>query len=229
MAFGCGPSNSEQQLEASQASLAQILQQDYSTRFAQQSAALDALNTSLSPIVAAGVNQQGFNPAELAARTTNAINTTAGNFRSAKQEAQTTLAGQGGGGTSGLASGVDKQIQGSIASEAAGQLSQEENQIAQENYATGRQNFFAAESGQRALAGMYDPTAFGAEASKTGESAFSMADTIQQQESQKWADIGNMVGVGASVLSGGLAGAKTGSDGSGGGFGGFMTGALGAA
>jgi hypothetical protein len=201
MAFGCGPSSQEQQLEAQQASMAQLLQQDYTSRFAQQTEALKNLNTALSPMIAAGPNQQGFSPAELAARTTNAIDTTAGNFRNAKQEAQTTLAGQGGGGTSGLASGIDKQIEGSIASEGAGQLSQEENEIARENYATGRQNFWQAETGGMALSGQYNPLGFSSAESGANTGAFQEAETINQQNSQGWADIGGAILGGAKVAS----------------------------
>jgi hypothetical protein len=101
--FGnCGPSSAESISQGAEQSLAQEMQSNYATRFADQQQVLDRLNQSLSPIVAAGPNQQGFSPKELANLNTQAINTTGAAARNATQAAQTSLAGCGGGGDSGL-------------------------------------------------------------------------------------------------------------------------------
>ena len=193
----CGPSNAERAIAGSQQGFATTLQNSFGSRFAQQSDILNNLNSALSPIIEAGPGQQGFSPAELAARNTMAINTTAGNYRNAAQAVGAQLAGRGGGGSSGLVSGVDQQIKAAIASQAAGNLSNQENQITAENYATGRSNFFNANAGMNALAGLDNPLGFGSEANQGSQIAFGQANQIQQQNEALAKDIAGFVSTAA--------------------------------
>ncbi len=185
----CGPSAAETSISGKQQAFDNTLQQSFNSRFGSQSDIMAGLNSALSPILEAGPGQQGFSPAELAARNTQAINTTAGNYRNAAQAVAGQLAGRGGGGSSGLVSGVDQQIKASLASQAAGNLSNQENQITAENYATGRQNFFNANAGLNALAGLENPNAFASEANQGSAIAFNQAKEIQQQKDQEFKDI----------------------------------------
>jgi hypothetical protein len=178
----------------------------------------------LSPILEAGVGQQGFTPAELAARNTQAINTTAGNYRNAAQAVGSQLAGRGGGGN-GLQSGIDQQIKASLASQAAGNLSNAQNQITAENYATGRQNFFQANAGMNALAGLENPEQFASLGNQANNTAFGEANQIQQQNQALAKDIaGGVTSLASNFLLPGLGGALGNLDKTGGSTGGEQMG-----
>lgn len=192
----CGPGQSQQQLANSQATLAQTLQQSFNSRFAGQDAVLGKLNSALTPILAAGPNQPGFNPAEASALNSQALDTTAANYDSAARAASGQLAGRGG--DSGLQSGVDSQIKATIASQAAKQLSGEQLGITQANYETGRQNYNTALAGTQALSGDYDPTKYGQLAGTQLNSAFDSANSIDQQKAQMWK---TLAGVGEAGLN----------------------------
>ena len=185
----CGPSGAEKSIAGQQQTFDKLLQNSFSDRFGMQSDVMAKLNAALSPIVEAGPGQQGFSPAELAARNTMAIDTTAGNYRNAAQAVGSSLAGRGGGGSSGLVSGIDQQIKASIASEGARALSNQENQITAENYATGRQNFFQSQAALNALGGMENPLGYGSEANQGSSIAFGQANEIQRQKDALAKDI----------------------------------------
>jgi hypothetical protein len=112
-----------------------------------------------------------------------------------------------GGGTSGLASGIDKQIQGSIASSEAGQLANTQNKITAADYATGRDNFKTA-LGFDALAGQYDPSNFGSEATQTNKYAFQETDNISQEQNAKSASVleavSSLAKAGLGLATGGI-------------------------
>lgn len=200
--FG-GPSQASQNLAGQQSNLAGTMQNDFSTQFANQSKALSTLSTNLTPIVNGGVNQQGYSAPELAAMNTSAINNAGAATRNAQQKTATTLAGQGGGGANpaGLASGIQDQINGSIASAGANELAGAQNSIVQGNYATGRQNFFNATQGEQQLASSYDPSKYGSEAAQTLGQASAAQDKI---DSEKGSVLGDITAVGKAV--GGIAG-----------------------
>lgn len=200
----CGPGQSQQELAASQATLAHTLQQSFNSRFAGQDAILGKLNSALTPILAAGPNQQGFNPAELSALNSQALNTTAANYASAARAAGGELAGRGG--DSGLQSGVDSQIKATLASKAAQQLSGEELGITNANYETGRANYTQALAGTQALSGDYDPTKYGTLAGGELGDAFNSANSIDQQKAQMWKTLG---GLGKTALGFAIPGVGT--------------------
>jgi hypothetical protein len=195
----CGPSTQEKNLAGQSASLSSQLAAEASQNFASQSGILASLNKSLSPIVAAGPNQQGFSAPELASLNTSAINNAGAASRNATQAAQGALAGRGG--DSGLQSGVDAQILGTIKSNSANQLAGAQDQIQQANYATGRQNFFNGVSGQQGLAGLYNPNAYAETATGANASAFKQADTISNEQNAEAATIaGGIAGVAGAGL-----------------------------
>jgi hypothetical protein len=183
----CGPSGSETQINAQQESLASQLNADFSSRFQSQSDLLSKLSSSISPIIAAGPNQQGFNAAESAVLNTQAINASGAAARNAKQVAGNFSAGQNN--SSGLQSGVQQQIEGSIDSSAANQLATEQNQITQANYNQGRQNYFAGLNALQGVTSQYDPTQFSSQAGQNYSTSFNQADKIQQEKNQEQADI----------------------------------------
>jgi len=227
--LACGPSGAEKSIAGKTSAFGSTLQNDFTSRFKGQSDTLDSLNRTLSPIVEAGPSQQGFSPEELAAKNTQALNTTGANYANAARAVQGKLFGRGG--DSGLESGIDQQIQGTLASEAAGQLSSEELGITNASYDTGRKNFLNALSGEQILAKEFDPTQYSSQATNTLNSAFSESETIQKQQSAKEKAIaGGVVGLATDALTFGMGGIgnldTAGTSSSGEQFGNFFSGGL---
>jgi hypothetical protein len=203
--FG-GPSSQQQGLANNESNLAGQMSNAFTQQFGAQSAVLTNLNNQLTPIANLGPNQQGYSPQELAAMNTQAINNSGAAARNAQQSVAGTLAGQGGGGGNGLVSGIQQQIQGTIASSAANNLASTENQITQQNYNVGRQNFENAVSGEQNLARAYNPEAFGSLASSTNQSALQDANQItQEKQAAAFAPIGLAL-KGAGAIAGGMMG-----------------------
>jgi hypothetical protein len=201
----CGPSSSEKSLQQMSQSFSSLLQGNYSTLFGNQLDVLNSIKSSLSPILAAGPNQQGFSAAELAARNTAAINNAGAASRNAQQAVGNFTAGRGGGGGTGILSGVDAQLKTAVASSSANQLATAENQITQENYATGRENYFRAEGGMDQLAAGYSPNAASSGAIGANQASFGEAKTIQDQKMQEAQAIaGGITGIAGGLASGGF-------------------------
>lgn len=198
----CGPSSSETSLQQMSQSFSSLLQGNYSTLFGNQLDVLNNINKSLSPILAAGPSQQGFSSQELAALNTQAINSAGAASRNAQQAVGNFTAGRGGGGGTGILSGVDAQLKSAVASSSENQLATAQNNITQANYNQGNANYWRAEGGMDQLAAGYSPNAAanaGIEANKT---SFGEASTIQQQQQQE----DQMIAGGAEALAGGVVG-----------------------
>lgn len=196
----CGPSDAQKGLANQQSAFYQQLQSSYATNFGEQQGILSSLTNTLSPILNAGPNQQGFSPAENAALTGSAINSTASAARNAQ-----VIAASSAGGNTGVTTGGEKQLQATIASRAGEGLAGEENQINLANYATGRSNFYNAESGLVGVAGLENPTPYAGAATSAGNSAFSSATEIQNMKNQEQADIGGAVaGLALAPFTGGM-------------------------
>lgn len=206
----CGASSQQKQLEQSQADFYNQLQQENNTQFANQQGVLNQLKSVYEPILQAGPNQQGFSQSELTAMNTSAEDQVAGNYANAAKAAQGRYAAAGGGNEF-VPSGAQQALGGQIASSAAGQLSNEQNQITQANYATGRQNFLAAGSALGGVAQQYNPDGAATAANGAGESAANTANQIQQ-ENNAW------MGALGGALGGAATGALTGGFGAGGAF-----------
>ena len=214
----CGSSTSQQQLAGQSANFYGQLKNSYAQNFGAQSAILSNLNSALQPIISGGPNQQGFSAAENAAMNSQAIN----NAAMANRNAQV-IAGSNVGGNTGVTTGGQKQLQAQIATGVGNNLSNNLNQITQANYATGRQNFFGAESALSGVASQYNPTAYAGQALNAGNEAFGQASQLQQMKNQEQADIGGMVaGFALAPFTGGmsLSSAAKGLGGVGGGVGG---------
>jgi hypothetical protein len=191
--LACGPSGQEETAQAEQESLANQEASDFASRFGTQSGYMSTISKALEPIVSGGPNQEGFSAAEKANLETTNLNANAAANRNAAQSVGNALAGRGGGGTSGLTSGVDQQIKASIASQSANATAAGQNQIEAADYATGRQQFDAATQGLESLAGLANPGEFGSQATSGFGQSFQEADKIQQEKNAMQADIAGMV------------------------------------
>ena len=215
----CGPSSAQEGLANQASSFSTTLNQNYSKNFAAQSDILKSLTSMFQPIAAAGPDQQGFGPQELAALNTQSGEGVGANYAKASQALNTTLAARGGGNEV-LPSGADAALRGSLASSAANELSSEQLGITRANYTQGRSNWGQATAGLNALAQEYNPNAIAGEATSAGSAAFGEQSQIQQMKNQKeMAIAGGVASLAMAPFTGGasLTG-LTGGGGSGGGF-----------
>lgn len=199
----CGPSGSEEAIAGQGASLSKTLASNYSENFGKQSSILQNLTNMFTPIAEAGPDQQGFGANELAALNTQAGEGVGANYAKASRSLNNTLSARGGGNEF-LPTGSRAALQGSLASAGANQLSSEQLGITRANYAQGRQNWGQATAGLNALAGEYNPTAYGGLATSANQNAFGEAKQINQEKNQKWADIAGGISALAGPLMGGL-------------------------
>jgi hypothetical protein len=199
-----GASSSQKNLSASTGNFYTTLQGAYNTHFADQSNILSNLHNAWSPILNAGPNQQGFSAGELADLNSKAINSTANNYKFAAQQSNEARAARGGGNTF-SPSGGDAQVDADIATKAAQQLSGEQTQIDQANYAQGRQNFEAASGALSGVAAQDNPLGFASAASNTGDQAFKM-DTQINAENNSWKNdlVGGLTSIAGSWAKGGF-------------------------
>jgi hypothetical protein len=190
---------------AQQQSLSHQLAADFGSRFASQTQLLSSLNSSLQPLLAAGPSQQGFSGQERAALNTSAINNAGAAARNARQAAGNFAAGQNN--SSGLQSGVQKQINASIDSSAANNLATNQNQIVQADYNAGRQNYQEAVAGLNALSGQYNPGQFSGQAQSGINDQFSMDKEINAENNAKQAAIaGGIASLAGDALTFGMGG-----------------------
>lgn len=216
--IGVGPSSAEKQLQGQEIGLSESLNQYLRTNYGEQQALLGDLTNYLNPIAAAGPNQTGFSKAELDAMNTAAVDTAGGNYANAARAVGSRLArGEGG-----VTSGIDAQINSSLAGESAGQLAGTENAITQANYATGRQNWENAMQGLGGVAQQESPLGYIKGANDANAAAFDESNTIQQQKAAQMNDIFSSAATLGSGLAGGFRAMEALPHGGGGGFGGFL-------
>lgn len=188
----CGPSNASKQLASGEQSFSNQLQANYAQNFGQNSAILSNLSQTLSPIVEAGPNQQGFSPTKNAALTSGAINSNAAAYRNASAVAGANSAAAGG--NTYAPSGAQQQVNAGIASNAAEALSSNENQITEANYATGRANFEGAVGQLSGVANDYNPNALAGEATGANSSAANQEQQLTTEENAWVQPVAGLIG-----------------------------------
>lgn len=207
----CGPSSQMESAQSQTASMASTLSANYNQYFASQSSILGNLTNMLTPIAQAGPDQQGFGANELVALSTAANQGVGQNYAKATQALNNQLAAQGGGNSAATNFGAKAALQGQLAASAANQMSSQQAQLTEANYATGRNNYQSAVAGLSGLASQYNAGQIGSEATSALGQSFSEANTIQQQKNQEQADIaGGIAGLATGVATGGLGGSLLG-------------------
>lgn len=197
----CGPSAGETAAANAEAGFAQTMVQTFNTQLANQTATLGQINTNLQNL-AAGNTPMGFSAADLSRLRGGAVTNTAQLFRNAMQRVSTTLAGQGGGGSSALTSGVQQQIFGDIAAQAAGKEAEQLTNIDLSNIQLGRENLLAATTGLEKMAELQSPEAYAGEAGSTLAKSFDAQHTMSMERAQALADIGGAITGGISAATG---------------------------
>lgn len=171
-------------------------------QYGNQQGILAKMSAVLDPILKAGPSQRGFSDEERNDLTSQAIEGTAENYKSASQAIGEKLATNGGG-TLPMSGGPEAQIKAETATSAAGTLSGEENQIQQADYEAGRQNFDTALSTEGSEASLENPLGYESNATTAGSSAASEENAIAS-ENNSWinAALGAAGAVGSGWASG---------------------------
>jgi hypothetical protein len=190
----CGSTQAQNQINQAQTNFYNNLTQTYQTEFGQGEGIFSDLSSSLAPIVAAGVNQQGFSAAELAGLNTQAIQNAGNTYAQESQAANESMAARGGGNVA-LPSGAQNQVQEEIGTAAENQKSSSLNTINLQNYATGRQNYFNAVGALSGLpAAIYNPlSGAGSAATGAGSAAMTGATEIQQSNDSWMGVLGGVI------------------------------------
>ena len=207
-----GPTAAQNQIASSQQSFFSQLTSSFNQMFAGQTGILQSLQQAFQPILAAGPNQFGFSPQEMATLKAGAVNQTAQTFAANQQALNNALAARGGGNAF-LPSGAQAQLQQQGYTAASQEESGLLNQITQAGYAQGRQNFLTAANVLGSTAAMYNPTGYASQATSAGEQAFGTATQIakEQAAASPWGAIGGALGGVAGSFLGGPIGSQIGS------------------
>lgn len=187
----CGADPAQTQLANEQATFYQELTKAYSTVFPEQQAILNALTKEFQPILAAGPNQAGFNPAEEAALRTEASDTTTRGAQQADVALGAKLAAEG---DATIPSGAKTQLEAGLTESANAENAGLQNKITEENYATGRENFLNAASALESSAGLLNPNAAAGSANQGGSAANTTFNDIAAENSAWMGPVFGMIG-----------------------------------
>lgn len=197
----CGASSQQKDIEASQAAFYNELTSEYKGVFAQNQAILGTLTKSFQPILAKGINQQGFSPEELATLNSQAVTGTGENYAKAKAALANQQAAEGGGNAY-VPTGVKEQQNLQLASSAAQNESAIEGKIASDNFATGRENYLSAAGALGGVASQLNPTGFAGAATGAGSAAATTADQITQANNAWMSLAGQGLGAAGTAIAG---------------------------
>ena len=194
----CGPSAGQQQLSDEQLQFYKMLSDQYSTIFGQNQQITGALTQAFTPILQAGPSQTGMSPSEENALKTQNTENVATDYAQAQRATAQILAARGGGNTF-LPSSVNANILAQNANAAAAQRATGQNQIVQQNYALGRQNWGAAADVLGSTAGLLNPNAYSGQATGAGSAAGETQKNMAAEAFAPWGAVTSMAG---SVLGG---------------------------
>lgn len=197
----CGSTGAQNQIEASQQQFYNTLSANAGTEFGIDSSLYKELTGAFAPIFDKGPSQEGFSEAENTALNTQATQGVATNYQAAAKAAREQAAAEGGGNVP-IPSGQEAELGQEIATSAAGQESNEENQITQANYQQGFQNWEAAAQGMLSAPGVFsNSTSAAGVANQGGEAAATTANQIAQQNNSWMGAVGGMLGsIGSAAM-----------------------------
>jgi hypothetical protein len=198
----CGSNQQQTDITNEQADFYKQMTQQYATIFGENQAITGALTSAFTPILQAGPSQTGFSPAQETAMRTQNTETVATDYAQAQRATSQALAAKGGGNTF-LPSSTTANILAGNANAAAATRAQGENQITQENYAQGYQNWQSAASVLSGTAGLLNPTGFAGATTGAGQQASTSATALAQSSFAPWgAALGALGSVGGMAAGG---------------------------
>jgi len=199
--LACGASQQQKDIEKAQSDFYNQMTSEYGTVFGEDQGILKTLTAAFEPILAAGINQQGFSQAELNNLNSEAVTGSGQAFNSASKQLAAVQGAQGGG-TAYIPTGAKMQQQAELATSAAQNVSNEEANITASNYATGRENYMAAASALGGVANEMNPTALAQAANQGGAAASTTANEITQANNSWMGLVGAGLGAAGSIFAG---------------------------
>lgn len=193
----CGPSSALKAINTSVTNFATTVASEAQTVFDASSSVFNNIMSSVKGILTGGPSQYGFSAGEQSARTAQAVNAGAAEARNLKGAAASTAGAIGGGNVAAPAGSTEAAVL-SADQKAAADTAAAENQITQEGYDTGRQNFFQAENIAEKAPDVFNPSI---SANEGVEKAQTNAETSQQNidTQSNWA-MNDVVKLGSSAL-----------------------------
>lgn len=180
-----------QSAEKSQASFTNTLQNAFQTNNGAQQQQLSFLNNKLQSAI---TNPQGYSPSTLAAMRASANDSVAATSQNVQRSVQNMQAGRAGAGA--LPSGVDSQINASVASQAAQAGNKAQQDITIDDANLKNQNEWNAVKAEEGVAGLENPTGMAGEANTGASTVGSLSQAVTAAN-----------GPGIGSILGGIAGA----------------------
>jgi len=200
----CGPTKEETQIQQEQIDAYQQAQELTAAQYARQNSIYGPMQKQFQSIFDQGPNQRGFSADQRANLNAQTVEGTATNFAGASRAVQGKLATLGGG-TNPLEPGQNAAIRGEVASSSAAEQSREENQIVQDDYQQGYNEWLRAGQGLEDIASGVNPLGFENAATSSGSAASDTATKIAAQEnSWETAALGAAGSLGEGWASGGF-------------------------
>jgi hypothetical protein len=205
--MGGGASSQATENEKAQTNFFNNLQSQQESQYVNFQDIFNTIKQAYTPIVNAGIGQQGFTPAELASMRTSAAQTSGENYSNAERAVANSAGSSGGAATS---SGVVGEEKAGIATAGANANTNAQNQITAADYATGRQNFLQASSilsGEGGQAGS-GATGLAEDANGAGSNVTSAINMVDKENAAgSWQSIlGGVAGSALDAVTGGLTG-----------------------
>lgn len=177
----CGPTQTQENLQAEQADFYKSAIAESAAVFGQQQELQQQIEGVFMPILKMGPSHMGFNQQELDVLNASAVEGTAENYQQASKALTAKLAAQGGGNVPGL-TGAQEQLEEELAQGSAQEEARQQTQILESGYQQGYQEFSDA---SRAIAGVSDqlsPTSYMGQATGAGSAAATTANQIAQEQ-----------------------------------------------
>jgi hypothetical protein len=200
-----GASQQETDIQAKQAAYYSVLTSQAQQEFGNSSKIFQDLTSTFEPILKAGPGQEGFTTGELNNLNSIAATTQGKSYATTEQAVNRQLAATGAGM---LPSGVATQIRTGLAGSAAQNLAGEQQQIKQQDYNVGHENWLTAAQALSGSTAVYNPATGAAGAANQGGSAAAQtAEDISAQNNSWESLVGGVLG-GVSSAVGSFYGAK---------------------
>lgn len=197
----CGATGAQTQLQSEDLATLQDYDSMLQQQYANQGAIYSKVGSVLQPILNAGPSQTGFSTAEENNLNSEAVAGTVQNYAAAAKAVGEETGAEGGGNVP-ITSGGTAELKGELASSAARNESQEESQIQEKNYETGRENFLNAEQGEMEIAAGENPLGYASAVNNAANVAGTQTNEVAQ-ENNSWytAAMGAAGSIGSAVIN----------------------------
>jgi len=196
-----GAPSGQTQLAASQSAYYNTLTQEAQTEFATAQTLTNDLTSEFEPIFAAGPNQQGYSPEELANLNAAAVTETGQGIASVEKALGTKTAAEGGGNEF-VPQGANRQLEAEVATSGENQTAAEESEILQAGYQQGYNEWTTAAAGLGEAASVMGAGTGAASAANQGGSAANQTYSNVAAENSSWMNlVGGALGAAGTALT----------------------------